>query len=143
MELYISIFATVISFVSLGISIWIYNAGLKRQRRQATLDAFNTLQSQVLDKLNPYTKTTVREISQNPRSEEYKELSALLARCEHFAVGVNSNIYDIKTLRRLAGKYFLGLYEKLEPLIQKKREINKTALHYKEFENLVTKLKRN
>ncbi len=142
MELYISITAALISIVSFGFSVWIYYAGLRRQRKQATLDAFNILQGQVLDKLNTYTKTGVREIAKNPRAEEYKELSALLARCEHFAVGVNTKIYDVKIVRRLAEKYFVGLYDKMEPLIQKKREINKTAKHYDEFEKLVKSVNR-
>ncbi len=92
MELYISIFAAAVSLLALAFSVPTYIIGLRRQRKQATLDAYNTLQKEALDKLNTYTKKQIAEISENPRSEEYKELSALLAQCEHFAAGVNSRI---------------------------------------------------
>ena len=66
----------------------------KQQRKQATIDAFNKLQAEALDELNTYTTKNIAEISQNPLSPEYKLLSSLLARCEHFSVGVNEKIYD-------------------------------------------------
>lgn len=140
-ELIVSTCAAVLSLFSLGVTIFIYYAGLLRERKQATLDAYNTLQREALDKLNTYTKKQIAEISENPRSAEYKELSALLARCEHFAVGVNSRIYDAGTLRRLADVYFVGLYDKLTPLIEKKRKINMTAKHYAELEELATSMR--
>ena len=141
MQLYISIFAAAVSLLALAFSIITHFMGLRRQRKQATLDAYNTLQKETLDKLNTYTKKQIAEISENPRSEEYKELSALLARCEHFAVGVNARIYDAGTLRRLADMYFAGLYDKLTPLIEKKRKISTAAKHYAELEELAASMK--
>lgn len=64
-----------------------------------------------------------------------------MARIEHFSVGVNSDIYDIETVKRLAGKHFCALYGKLSPMVEKKRKINKTDKHYDEFERLVSELK--
>ena len=101
--------------LALAFSVLTYIMGLRRQRKQAAPDACNALQGQALDKLNTYTKKQIAEIAQNPRSEEYKELSALPARCEHFAVGVNSGIYDAATLRRLADVYFAGLKCRITP----------------------------
>lgn len=140
-ETTISIIAVSVSFLALLFSILTYQKGLKRQQKQATLEAYHTLQNEVLDKLNSYTRKQIEEISHDPRSTQYKELSALLARCEHFAVGINSKIYDYTTLRKLAKVYFIGLYEKLLPLIEKKQRISPTERHYAEFETLVTKLK--
>lgn len=141
MQLYISICAAAVSLLALVFSILTYWMGLRRQRKQATLDAFDRLQNQALDKLNTYTKKQIAEISQNPRSEEYKELSALLARCEHFAVGVNTKIYDAATLRRLADVYFVALYDKLTPMIEKKRKISTAAKYYQELEMLANSMK--
>lgn len=141
MQLYTSIFAVAISLLALAFSVLTYIMGLRRQRKQATLEAFDRLQNQALDKLNTYTKKQIAEIAQNPRTEEYKDLSALLARCEHFAVGVNSRIYDAETLRRLADVYFVGLYDKLTPLIEKKRKISTVAKHYEELEILANRMK--
>ena len=142
MELFLSIFAAVVSIASLFFSFFTYHSDVVRTKHQATLDAFDRLQNQALDKLNTYTKKQVVEISANLRSLEYKELSALMARCEHFAVGVNQGVYDIKTLRKLAKQYFIALYEKLIPLIEKKREINTTEKHYIELEELVKSLRK-
>ena len=106
------------------------------------MDAYDRLQNQALDKINTYSKKQITGISCNPKALEYKEISALLARCEHFAVGVNEKVYDIKTLRRLAKPYFIGVYDKLTPMIEKKRAINKSEIHYIELETMVEKLKK-
>lgn len=143
MELYISIAALVLSVISGIYTITVHYFELRRARRQATLDAFNLLQNQVLDHLNHYRKSDIIRIAEEPRSDEYKKVSALLARCAHFAVGVNEGIYDKETVQRLAGCYFVGIYSKMEPLIEKKREINQTERHYEEFEKLTASLKRS
>lgn len=143
MELYISIAALGASVVSIVVSVVIYYVGVVREKKQATLDAFNLLQAQVLDRLNYYRKTDVDDIADDIHSADYKELSSLLARCEHFAVGVNAGIYDRKTVRRLAGRYIISLYDKMEPLIEKKRKLNTSERHYREFEALVEKMKKS
>ena len=62
--------------------------------------------------------------------------------CAHFAVGVNSGIYSKTIVRRLAGRYLIYLYDKLEPLIQKKRQVNTLERHYYEFEMLIADIKK-
>lgn len=141
MELYISIAALVASIVSIIVSIVIYYRGVMREKKQATLDAFNLLQEQVLDRLNYYRKYDIDEIADDVHSADYKEISGLLARCAHFAVGVNTGIYDLKTVRRLAGRYIIALYDKMEPMIEKKRKLNTSERHYQEFETLVNKMR--
>lgn len=138
----IALIALVFSILSVIITLVTYIKGLRRERKYATLHAFNTLQEQVLDHLNPYTKKRVKEIAENPGSEEYKQLSGYLARLEHFSVGVNTRIYDIRVVRRLAGRYLCGLQGKIDPLIQKKRSINHLERHYNEFETMMKKIRR-
>ena len=142
MELIVSGIAVVISFLSMVVSVLTYVFGLLREKKLSTLQAFSLLQQEALDELNSYTKKQITEISENPRSQEYKHISALLARCEHFAVGVQEYIYNIKTLHALAGRYLIALYDKLEPLILKKRTINTQAKHYAAFETLAHRLKK-
>lgn len=139
-EMIISLIATGISIGSLILSIITNIESVKRERKQATLNAFNTLQNEALDKLYHYTEADIRKITENSRTDEYKEVSVLLARWEHFCVGVNSDIYDIKTVKRLAGKYLIGLYKKVSPLIEKKRKINTTDKHYDEIEKMIEKI---
>lgn len=139
MDLYISILATVISFVSLGFSIFIYINGLHRESRQATIEAFAVLQESALDKLYSYTPKQIKEIAQHPRSQEYKDLTVLLVRCEHFSVGVNTGVYHFATIERLSNGYIVQLFKKIKPLIDKKREIGNGEF-YKAFEKLAKKL---
>ena len=80
---------TIISSVTAaGFALTTYFKGVKHDRRQATLDAFNLLQEQSLDQLNKYTVQEIQEISKNYRTDEYKALSTYIARIEHFCVGV-------------------------------------------------------
>ena len=137
----ISIVSIILAIISAGHSIFVYLQTVKHDKKQTTLDAFNILQQQVLDKINLYSNSKIKEISEDARSKEYKGLTILMARIEHFSVGVNSDIYDIEIVKRLAGKHFCAIYDKLLPMIEKKRKINKSDKHYDEFEKLVVDLK--
>ena len=141
MEAIITIISAALAVASALFSVFTYYKTVSHDRKQATLEAYNRLQTEVFDKFNLITKKQIKEISDNPRSDEYKNLSKLLARIEHFCVGVNTEIYDVGVVERLGGKYFLGVYEKSRPLIDKKRDINKTANHYYEFELTIEKLR--
>ena len=136
----LSIISILLAVISAVHSIYVYIQTVKHDKKQATLDAFNILQEQVLDKINLYSNSKIKEIAEDARSKEYKELTILMARIEHFSVGVNTEIYDLKIVKRLAGKHFCMLFDKLRPMIEKKRKINKTDKHYDEFEKLVEEL---
>lgn len=121
METVISIIALVLSVVSGVFAMATFWWTARRDRRQATLEAYNQLQEQALDHLNFYMPAAIREIAQNPRSEEYKKISAYVARIEHFCVGVNQRIYDQKTVYELAQDYLDGaIKDRIEPIIEKK-----------------------
>lgn len=89
METILSIIAIVISVISGGFALYTFFWTAARDRQQATLDAYNQLQEQALDHLNLYRPSNIKEIVKDRRSEEYKRLSAYVARIEHFCVGVN------------------------------------------------------
>ena len=137
----IALSALLFSVLSMVGSAFVYYTGRQRERRTATLNAFNVLQEQVLDHLNLYTRKRVEEIAASPRSEEYKLLSGYLARLEHFAVGINTEIYDVQVVKRLAGRDLCGLQDKIDPLIQKKRQLNRTAKHYDELEAMLNQMR--
>ena len=76
-----------ISFAALVVSVITFISTYIHQRQQATLEAFSDFQKDVLDELYTFSKGQVSEIANsNARSPDYKHLSVLLARCEHFAV---------------------------------------------------------
>lgn len=128
-----------VSAAALVLSLYGYIAGLNRERKHATIDAYNRLQSEVLDKLKDYSLKQMQEIADNSRKQEYKaeykELGTLLARFNQFAVGVNTRVYDIRILRRLAGSHIGNQYDLLKPLIEKRR-IHSPGV-YRELDKLV------
>ncbi len=127
METAISIIAIVISVISGGFAFYSFIWTAKRDRKQSTLDAYNLLQEQALDYLNYYMPMQIAEIAKNPRLEEYKKISAYIARIEHFCVGVNKNIYDKKTVYALAHDYLDGgIKSRIEPIINRKNQYNDT-----------------
>lgn len=139
-EVSISIVSLTVAVLGLVFSLISFFDCRKQQRKQATIDAFDKLQAESLDELNTFTAKKVAEISEDPRSPEYKYLSSLLARCDHFSVGVNEKIYDEEVLTKLAGRYFVCLYQKLEPLILKKRSLGRREKYYAEFESLAKRI---
>lgn len=134
METTLSIIAIVISVISGGFSLFTFFWTARRDRKQATLDAYNTLQNEVFDRINLYRPSEILEISKHPTSKEYNEISALIARIEHFCVGVNSQIYDRKTVYELAHGYFdaAKLKGRIAPIIDRKN--SNTDLDY--YENI-------
>lgn len=123
METAISIIAIIISVISGGFALYSFAWTAQRDRKQATLDAYNLLQEQALDYLNYYMPTQIIEIAKNPRSDEYKKLSTYIARIEHFCVGVNKKIYDKETVYALAHDYLDGAIKlRIEPVIDRKNQ---------------------
>lgn len=132
METYLSITALIISLLSAAFTGYTFFWTAARDRKQATLDAYNQLQEQALDQLNQYTPTNIREIANDRRSAEYKTISAYVARIEHFCVGVSLKIYDRKTVYELAEGYLNGsIKSRIEPIINAK---NRTGQDF--YENI-------
>lgn len=122
METILSIIAIVISVISGGFALYTFLWTARRDRKQATLDAYNTLQNEVFDRINLYKPAEIMEIVKHPTTQEYNDVAALVARIEHFCVGVNGRIYDRKTVYALAHGYFDGpkLRSRIEPMIDRK-----------------------
>jgi hypothetical protein len=78
--------------------------------------------------------------------ESYKKslvLSGYLARIEHFALGVNTKIYDAKTAERAGTNYLVYLYRiKLAPMIKFKEQSENMDNCYNEFKCLIEKLEK-
>lgn len=71
-------------------------------------------------------------------SEEWNELTVYLAKIEQFSVGINTGVYSIAVLNRLGGAFFVRQFEKLEPIIAKKRNESRIpGSHNEEFEMVV------
>ena len=123
MEITLSVIAIILSVISGGFALYSFAWTACRDRKQATLDAYNLLQEQALDYLNYYTPAQIAEIAQDSRSDDYKKISAYIARIEHFCVGVNQKIYDRKTVYALAHDYLDGSIKiRIQPIIERKNQ---------------------
>lgn len=128
METVLSIVAICLSVASGAFAFYTFFWTARRDRKQATLEAFNRLQTEVFDYLNMYTPSDIRKICESTRSADYKTISAHLARIEHFCVGLNQGIYDKDTFYALAHGYFDGpmLQSRIQPIIDTKNHGNHT-----------------
>lgn len=134
------VFALIISIAAFVLSLIQFCRESSRQKKEATLVAYNELQDDVLSKLNKYP-VPMPEIEYH--GEEWHELTVCLAKLERFSVGINTGIYSLKTLNRLGGAYYIRQFEKLKPMIDRKRaERIADGKHYDEFEKTVNKLRR-
>lgn len=122
METILSIIAIVISVVSGGFSLYSFVWTARRDRKQATLEAYNRLQTEVFDNLNTYRPDEIRNICSDNKSADYKKVSGYLVRIEHFCVGLNQGIYDKNTFYALSHGYFDGhqIRKRIEPVIENK-----------------------
>lgn len=119
-----TLISTAIAAVSLIMMLINNERENKRVKRQTTLDAYRILQNDAFDFLNKYKPSEIKEICNDIRCTEYKELSECVARIEHFSVGLVQGIYDYDTFYKLAHGYFDGprgmLYTRLLPLLEQK-----------------------
>lgn len=113
----------VFSLCAAGFAVFTYWSNIVHDRKKATLDAYNLLQEQALDKLYMYMPKQLKEIAGDRRTQEYKLLSSYVARIEHFAVGVNQKIYDFDTVYELSHGFLDGsIRTRIEILIERKGE---------------------
>lgn len=177
MELTISILAVIVSIATFLFTVMVTYHGEQREKKQATLEALNVLQEQVFDNLNTHTFGEIAEVAEKwseaidaknkyvkntqGRAEEfwnnhheyqsvideYRKISGYLARIEHFALGVNTGIYDAKVTERAATTYFVILYKKLLPILAVKNGGNARDTEFEnsfhtEFSTLVEKIQK-
>lgn len=141
MELILSIIAVIISAISIIWSAGTHVQMLKRERKQATLEAYNRLEAEALEPLDKFEPKQIREISKNSRSEEYKTVSALIARVEHFCVGVNEKIYDADVLYQLAHGFLDGrIMSRIQPMIDSKQK-NAEEMYFENIEKVICDMK--
>ena len=133
------ILALVISGMALVLSLWQFLRDSSRQKKEATLNAYKELQNDVLTHLSKYD-LPMPQFDYN--GDDWKTMTTYLAKLEHFSVGINTGIYSVDVLNRLGGAYYIRQFEKLKPIIERKRKENIVAgKHYDEFEKSVLRLK--
>lgn len=140
----LDIIALIISVLALLLSLVQFMRDTSRAKKESTINAFYVLQNEAFDPLNELlidkrVDTSAIELGSN----DWRQITTSLAKIEQFSVGINTNVYSIKILNRVAGAYFIRLYNSLEPIIAKKRSQNiSNGNHYSEFQEVVNHLKK-
>ena len=94
-----------------------------------------------MDKLNEYSGTEIKRIIEEKDKNKYREISQYLARIEHFAVGVNTGIYDRKIVYEMAHGYLdIAIWHKLQPVLEQKHKGEEEFYH--NYRELVVRLQR-
>lgn len=140
------ILALTISVIAFAFSVLQFFYERNRNRKEATIHAFDVLEETVFSK-DSYKKLPLKAGLEYVNSGilpadmiKWNEATILLSRIEHFAVGVNSKIYDLDTLNRMAGAFMIGEYRRWKPIIETKRISSPEQNHYVEFEKLYNSL---
>ena len=81
--------ALIISILAFCLSLFQFFRDSSRQKKEATLIAYNELQDDVLSYLSQY-KTPMPKIEY--QGEEWKKMTIYLAKLERFSVGINTGI---------------------------------------------------
>ena len=140
--------AIVLSAIAFLFSVLQFLAERKRCRKEATIHAFDQLETsedilfllkQKKEDIDPMVKE--KEANCNFENDAWKSLSRALPLIEHFAVGINTGIYDKVTLNRMAGNQIISTYLACEELIKYKRTGWGKGKNYTEFEKMARDLR--
>ena len=137
MDMVMDIIAVVISGIALALTILQYIIEANRQKKEATLIAYNSLQNEVFSELRKHELSSLKK-----GDEGWNDVTTCLAKIENFSVGINTGIYSLDIVNRLGGDFFITQFDKLLPVINRKREDDSASKHYDEFEKVIIKLKK-
>lgn len=140
--------AIIVSVAALLLSIFQFFVERRRSRMEATINALAELQKEVLNQ-DEFVNTQVEKLLEDHKKlpegtldMEWESISESLARIEQFAVGVNTKVYSVQILDRMAGSHLLKEYYRFKPIIDFKRKKGKTNKRYIEFEKMAESLKK-
>ena len=141
--------AVAISIFALIFSMKQFYYERSRNRKEATIHAFDQLESNESIKflfscsqgdIDSFVKR--HEQTDNRIRDQWDLISEALPLLEHFAVGINSKIYDLEILNRMAGNKIITVYNNCSKLLQHKRIGVGNEKNYSELENMVDRLKK-
>ena len=91
----------------------------KRKAQQATIEAYQELQSKVLIQIDAISSGDVEAFLTKKGDASYKNFRNLLMQVDCFCVGLNEGIYDFEVFYNLAKNYFNSKKGTLRPPMEK------------------------
>ncbi len=145
-DIIIGLFALLISCLSLYVSLYYNKKDHERRRKQATIEYFEEMTSKLYDsqaKFNTKFNQLDIDIAElDSDTELLKDATEILAAFERLSVGVNTKIFDLDILDRMAGSYLVVMYNRFAPYIAKVRTDASRVNSYQEFEYIVDCIKK-
>lgn len=144
---WLDLIAIIVAVAALFLSGYQFLVERKLNRMGATIAALAELQKEVLNEekfVNASVDTILHhhQTANEPYDADWEFVSESLARIEQFAVGVNTGVYSVIILDRMAGSHIIKLFYRFKPIIEYKRKKAGTNKRYKEFETMVNDLKK-
>lgn len=150
------IITLILAAIAAVFSVWSFFLERNRNRREATIHAFDELQTIVFRNddlsLKDIKLKDAESYVQHHREDEnlklvefknqWDTITARLSLLEHFSVGINLHAYDLIALNAMAGNLMIKVWDNLQPIIMDKRNRADGKDNYKEFEKMVENLKR-
>lgn len=149
------IITLILAAIAAVFSVWSFFLERNRNRREATIHAFDELQTIVFcnDDLSlkviklEDAESYVQHHSENENlklvefKNQWDTITARLSLLEHFSVGINYHTYDLKVLNAMAGNLMIKIWDNLQPIVKHKRNQDDGKDNYKEFEKMVENIK--
>jgi hypothetical protein len=143
---WLQVIQTVFIVVGVIIAVITLLADHKRRKRQSTLELYNPISEEkyeLRNKIRDVFKNKIidpNDLCYKNDKELQRTITRFLSLYERVSVGINCNVLDLKVFMRIAGKSTIDWYDRLTPVIEKKRNGHTTA--YKDFEILVNKMRK-
>ena len=153
-ESYIAMISAIAAAVSAVVSLIALIISMKNQKRiradekrRLTITDYNKLQEQVLDKFVSLDRDNavliVESMNNNDKCKKaYNDYKALIARLEHFAVGIREGVYDYKIVKELGCEHLVYLYRKVQPIIAQANKNSADSKYYSEYRKLCFKMRK-
>lgn len=122
--------------------IWSVRKDHDRRKKQSTIEYVNAIR----DKFKPLDDDIRKEFGKNVVNADKidedtrRNISQLLSTVEHLSVGVNTGVYDLHTLTRMSGSFFINMHYRYGPFIREAREGQRSA--YVEFTYLIRRIQK-
>jgi hypothetical protein len=143
-------FATIIGVVlvtpQIGIALWSIVVTNRRDRIKSTLDYYEEFNAKIKipkkELKEKYGEIITREVAEKIDNDkkDAEKLRNILNQYERLSLGVNLNIYDLKTIKRICGRRLIENYNRYKEYMYYRRDVKKIQIMYEEFETLVIQL---
>lgn len=137
----------IIALIQIQIGIRTLKADHERRKKQSTIEYLNNLRTsyrnwnnELIKKFgaDPVGTETANKIIEDV--ESWTILKDMLGLFEHLAVGINTSVFDIDILNKMAGQYLIDVYDRWKVYINERRKDPKRQNVYRDYEILVNRL---